>query len=98
MVDIRNGVTWNTIVNFHEGDQIEVEGFQSGASTMPFTASDGVAGYTGATIHAELGGAGTGVNASLTFAGIDLATAQQHFAYASGSLPNGSPYLLITYA
>src|SRR5206468_4580972 len=45
VVDVRSGVTWNTIVNLHAGDQIEVEGFRAGVSTMPFTALDGVAGY-----------------------------------------------------
>jgi len=38
------------------------------------------------------------VTASMTFAGIDQATAQQHFVYTTGTLPGGIGYLLIQYA
>lgn len=97
-VDGRNGqVTWSTIVNFHFGDQATFFGFHPGTSTLPFTASDGVAGFQGVTIHSELNGAGTGVNASMTFAGIDQNTLNQHFTITSGSLAGGVDYLLIQY-
>ena len=96
-----NAVTWSTIVNFHEGDQATIFGFHAGQSTLPFTASDGVAGYTGVTIHSELNGAGTGVNASMTFAGIDQATLDAHFTFTTGTLQAGTAdpidYLLIQY-
>ena len=101
-VDGRGGaVTWSTIVNFHPGDRATIFGFNTGTSTRPLTALDGVAGYQGVTIHSELGGAGTGVNASMTFAGIDQATVDAHFTIASDTLLPGTSgaigYLLISY-
>ncbi|MBV8913283.1 MAG: hypothetical protein JOZ05_09620 [Acetobacteraceae bacterium] len=90
------GVTWSTIVNFHPGDMATIFGFNAN-STRPLTASDGVGGYTGVTIHSEIAGAGTGVTASMTFAGIDQATAAAHFVYSSGTLPGNIGYLLIQY-
>ncbi len=97
-VDARDSAaTWSTLVNFHPGDQATIFGFQAGVSTMPLTASDGPAGNTGVTIHSETGGAGTGVDASITFGGISLATAQQSFVFTTGSVPGGSDYLLIQY-
>ena len=36
----------------------------------------GAAGYQGATLHSELGGAGTGIDASVTFAGMTAADPQ----------------------
>ena len=95
------GVTWSTIVNFHAGDSATIFGFNPGVSTQPFTALDGIGGYQGLTIHSELGGAGTGVNASMTFAGIDQATADAHFTITSGTLGAGTAsatgYLFIQY-
>lgn len=88
------GVTWSTIVHFHPGDQATIFGFTA-QSTLPWTASDGVTGYTGATIHSELGGAGTGVNGSITFADINMDTASQ-FAFTTGNV-GGNDYLLIQY-
>ncbi len=101
-VDGRGGVeTWSTIVNFHQGDQATIFGFHSGLSTMPYTASDGAAGYQGLTIHSELNGVGTGILGSMTFTGIDQATADAHFSITSGTLLPGTPaaidYLLIQY-
>ena len=69
-VDGRGGQTWSTLVNFHHGDALTFWGFQQGISTQVWTASEGAAGYTGVTLHSELAGAGTGVNASATFAGL----------------------------
>ncbi|HYZ62752.1 MAG TPA: hypothetical protein VE650_09885, partial [Acetobacteraceae bacterium] len=97
-LDARGGaVTWSTIVNFHQGDMATIFGFDPAVSTRPITASDGVAGYTGVTIHSETAGAGTGVNASMTFAGLDPATAQQHLVFSQGTLPGGIGYLLVQY-
>ena len=101
-VDGRGGdVTWSTIVNFHAGDAATIFGFNPGVSTQPFTALDGIGGYQGLTIHSELGGAGTGVNASMTFTGIDQATADAHFTITSGTLgagtANATGYLYIQY-
>jgi hypothetical protein len=91
------GTTWSTVVNFHPGDQATIFGFVGGVSTMAITASDGVTGYQGVTIHSELAGAGTGVNASFTFANIGASTLASHFAIGSDVLPGNIPYLLITY-
>jgi len=96
-VDGRGGVvTWSSIVNFHHGDSVTVFGFTGGVSTLPFTDNDGAAGYTGATLHSELSGAGTGVNGSVTFAGISLADAQTKFTISSGNV-GGTDYLSIAY-
>lgn len=92
-------VTWSTLVNFHQGDMATIFGFRAGISTLPWTASDGAAGYSGLTVHSETSGAGTGVNASLTFAGISQATADAHWSVTAGTLQPGTAgatdYLLI---
>ena len=92
---------WDTIVNFRPDDQVNLYGFQAGLSTRTETDSDGVAGYTGVTIHSELNGTGTGTLASLTFAGIDRATADAHFSYSTAMQTDGSraglEYLQIRY-
>jgi len=101
-VDGRGGaVTWSSIVNFHHGDSATIFGFNQGTSTLPLTANDGAAGYTGATIHSELNGAGTGVNGSVTFAGISAADAQDvsqggKFTYSYG-VTGGASYANIAY-
>ncbi len=96
-VDGRGGaVTWSSVVNFHHGDALTLFGFTSGVSTQPLTDNEGAGGYTGATIHSELGGAGTGINASITFAGISAADAQAKFTYSVG-VTNGANYLQVAY-
>ena len=101
-VDGRGGeVTWSTVVNFHQGDQATIFGFTAGLSTMSFTENEGADGYRGLTLHSELSGPQTGVNASFTFAGLDQATADAHFSITTGTLSQGTPeavdYLLIQY-
>ncbi len=97
-VDSRSSVeTWSTIVNFHLGDYATIFGFHAGVSTLPFTDVDGAVGYTGFTIHSEIDGAGTGIKGSMTFAGIDRATANAHFEFTTGTLPGNIDYLLIHY-
>jgi hypothetical protein len=95
------GVTWSTIVNFHLGDQATIFGFHPTTSTLPITANDGVGGFQGVTTHSELNGAGTGVNDSMTFTGINQATLEAHFTFTTGTLAAGTPgaidYLLIQY-
>ena len=95
-IDGRGGTTWSTIVNFHHGDAVTIWGFQAGVSTLPWTASEGAGGYKGATLHSELAGAGTGVNASATFAGISLADVQAKLTTTSGTV-GGLSYLNIAY-
>lgn len=96
-VDGRTGTTWGSIVNFHPGDAMTLFGFQAGQSAFSWTASDGAADFMGATIHAELGGAGTGTNASVTFAGVSLADAQSKFTISTGAT-GGAGYLYVAYA
>lgn len=94
-VDGRGGaMTWSTVTNFHFGDAVTFWGFVPGLSTMTWAANDGAAGYQGATIHAATGGAGTPVNASLTFAGMSLADAQSKLALSIG-VASGIPYLYV---
>ena len=88
--------TWSTLTNFHHGDAVTLWGFQGGKSAMTWAASDGTANYKGATIHAETNGAGTGVNGSVTFAGVSLADAQSKFTMSTGSV-GGNPYLYLKY-
>ena len=96
-VDGRDGKTWSSIVNFHPGDAMTLFGFQAGQSAFSWTALDGAAGFQGATIHAELGGAGTGTDASVTFAGISIADAQSKFTVSTGTT-GGAGYLYVAYA
>ena len=95
-VDGRGGQTWSTLVNFHHGDALTLWGFQPGVSTNPWTASDGAAGYAGATLHSELVGAGTGVSASATFAGLTLDDVQSKLSVSSGTV-GGLSYLNVAY-
>ncbi len=96
-VDGRGGaVTWSTVTDFHPGDAVTFWGFVPGQSTMTWAADDGAAGYQGATIHAATAGAGTPVNASLTFAGMSLADAQSKLAISAGTA-GGTPYLYAKY-
>ncbi|MGI4941249.1 MAG: beta strand repeat-containing protein [Janthinobacterium lividum] len=90
-------VTWDTLVNFHHGDALTMFGFTAGVSTSPLSDGEGAAGYTGVTIHSELGGAGTGVNGSVTFAGISLAQAQANFSFSYGTTNAGDNYMQVTY-
>lgn len=73
-LDGRSGTsTWSTVVHFHLGDTVTLFGFTAGVSTEAWDDSDGTAGYEGLTLHSELSGRGTGINASMTLAGLSLA-------------------------
>ncbi len=91
-----SNVTWSTIANFHHGDAMTLFGFVGGTSTLPAYVMDGAAGYQGATIHSETGGPGTGVNGSVTFAGISAAEAASKFTVSTGTV-GGNPYLYVAY-
>ena len=96
-IDGRGGaVTWSTVVNFHHGDNLTIWGFVPGVSTTLWTASDGAAGYTGATIHSELAGAGAGTNQSATFAGLSLSDVTSKVSITTGSV-DGQAYLNAAY-
>ena len=92
-----SGDTWSTLVNFHVGDAATLWGFVPGQSVMNWAASDGTAGYAGATIHAALAGAGAAADASLTFAGMSLADAQSKFTTTTGTV-GGNDYMYLKYA
>ncbi len=95
-VDGRGGATtWSTVVDFHPGDSMTLWGFVAGTSTLPAYVTDGATGYQGATIHSELNGAGSGVNESVTFAGITPSQAA-NFTTSTGTV-SGTPYLSVTY-
>jgi serralysin len=94
-VDARGGQTvWDTIVNFHHGDAVTVWGFKPGISSIGWGENEGAVGARGATLHAEINGAGTGVNASVTFAGLSVAEAQARLGISSGNT-GGSSYLYL---
>lgn len=90
-VDGRGTATiWSTIANFHPGDTATLWGYVPGVTSLTWTAGQGAAGYTGATLHADMLGNGTS-SASLTFAGLSVAQAQAMVAGA-GTV-GGVPYL-----
>jgi hypothetical protein len=93
-LDGRNGqVTWGTLVNFHPGDTATLFGYVAEQSSFTWADSEGAAGYTGRTLHADLAGSG-GVTASITFAG-STAADTAHYAITTGSV-GGNPYLAIS--
>ena len=81
---------WNTVANFHPGDTITLWGYAPGQTTLTWADGQGAAGYTGATLHADMLGNGTSM-ASLTFAGMSLSQAEATLV-GSGSI-NGLGYL-----
>ena len=85
-------IAWDTIVNFHPGDQVTLFGFTAGVSTYTWADNDGAPGYTGRTIHAVLSGTGP-VTASLTFAGLTAADTAR-FGLGTASI-SGLNYLAI---
>jgi serralysin len=89
------GVTWSTVVDFHHGDQLTIWGFVPNQSTQQWVDRDGAAGYQGLTLHSELGGTGTGVNASATLAGLSTSDIQK-LTITTGTV-SGNPYMLIQF-
>lgn len=61
--------TWSTITDFQAGERLTVWGYQPGMSRFLWVASDGAAGYKGATLHCDLDGNGL-IDTSVTFAGL----------------------------
>ncbi len=92
-------VVWNTLSNFHAGDAATLWGFVPGVSSYHWEASPaGAPGATGATLRADIvGGAGrdgSGIDASITFAGLSVAQAQQ-LVVSTGTQAAGS-YLFLS--
>ena len=75
-----SAVVWNTLSNFHAGDTATLWGFSQISSYRWEAEPTGAAGAKGATLRANIiGGAGrtgTGIDASITFAGLTVAQAQ----------------------
>ena len=92
-------VVWNTLSNFHAGDMATLWGFVSGVSSYYWEANpSGAPGSTGATLRADIvGGAGrdgSGIDASITFAGLSVAQAQK-LVVSTGTQAAG-PYLFLS--
>lgn len=81
---------WSTVVNFHGGDTATFWGYLPGTTKLTWADGQGAAGYTGATLHADMRGDGS-ATASLTFAGLTSAQAQAMIAGAGTA--GGIPYL-----
>jgi len=88
-------VAWSPIINFHTDDPATIFGFRAGNSTHPHTDNDGAVSPKGLTIHSEINGVGTGSKCSMTFAGIDRATADANFNYTTSTQPGNIDDLLI---
>lgn len=87
------GTVWNTIRGLHAGDAATLWGFDPGVSSFRWEGGvAGVPGYQGATLRASIAG-GTGVEASITFAGLGVQQAQG-LQITTGTQPGGS-YLYI---
>jgi len=84
------GAVWNTVANFHPGDTVTVWGYIPGVTQISWVEGQGAAGYTGATMHADIYGNGSSV-ASLTFAGLTFPQVAPTFA-GSGTV-GGINYL-----
>ena len=92
-VDGRGGqTTWDTLLNFHAGDQLTLWGYDGSTGSTSWSDNQGAVGYQGATLHADFGG-GSGVSALVTFAGIAAGTAQ--FTTSAGTV-DGTSYLAVT--
>jgi Ca2+-binding RTX toxin-like protein len=90
--DARGGeVTWSTIINFHTGDYATLWGFDPSVTTWHWEGISGAAGFTGATLRADVHGTGV-IDASMTFAGVWMEQAQS-LEFTSGSI-GGNGFLL----
>ena len=85
---------WNTLGNFHAGDEATLWGFVPEVSSYYWDdQASGAAGYTGATLRANIvgaaGRAGDGIDASITFAGLSVDEAKR-MQITTGTAPAGS--------
>lgn len=66
---------WNTVLNFHSGDELTMQGYVENVSSWGWTAtSEGASGYEGATLRGALNGQDT--DFSLTLTGVSVEEAQ----------------------
>jgi Ca2+-binding RTX toxin-like protein len=68
----QGAVTWSTITDWQAGEQLSVWGWQAGVSTATWFGDDGVQGFRGVTMHADLDANGT-TDTSVTWAGMTQA-------------------------
>jgi hypothetical protein len=64
-----------------------------GVSKVTWAENEGAAGARGATMHIETHGAGSGIDASVTFAGMTVGGAQARLGTSTGTSADGSSYL-----
>lgn len=82
------GAVWNTIRGLHAGDAATLWGYVPDVSSFRWEAGvAGVPGFQGATLRASIVG-GTGVDASITFAGLSVQQAQG-LQVTTGTTPGG---------
>jgi serralysin len=63
-------ITWSTVTDFTDGtNSVNIWGYVDGTSTYQWYADQGAAGWTGATLHADLDGNGV-IDTSITFTGM----------------------------
>lgn len=76
---------WSTVTDFADGtEQVTVWGWRPGVSTHVIVQSDGTAGYTGGTLHADLDGDGV-TDASLTLTGLGADALSLTFGMVEGN-------------
>jgi len=61
--------TWSTIADLSAGEAVTIWGYRPGESRFIWLASDGAAGFKGATMHCDLNGNGL-IDTSITWAGL----------------------------
>jgi Ca2+-binding RTX toxin-like protein len=74
------GVTWSTITDWQQGEELSLWGWRSGVSRAEWVDSAGAEGFRGVTMHADLDGNGS-IDASVTWSGRsrgDLPTPTEH--------------------
>lgn len=91
-IDGRGGqITWSTIVDFTQGDSVNIWGWENHQSQIVDQTNDGAQGYQGITLHIDLNGDGS-IDTSITFTGLSA----QEVANQQALEVAGSGYLLIT--
>ena len=84
-------ITWSTVTDFTDGtNSVNIWGYIDGTSTYQWYADQGAAGWTGATLHADLDGNGV-IDTSMTFTGMSIS----EMSTPQGLEVGGNGYLLI---
>ena len=84
-------ITWSTVTDFTTGtNSVNIWGYIDGTSTYQWYADQGAAGWTGATLHADLDGNGV-IDTSMTFTGMSIS----EMSTPQGLEVGGNGYLLI---